>query len=44
MQFTHVLDILEFRIEKKKKNRENCFENIVSDLWQKKVDVSTKML
>ena len=30
------LDILEFRIENKKYFRENCFENVVSDLWKKK--------
>ena len=27
------LDILEFRIEEK--NRENCFETMVSDSWEK---------
>ena len=39
------LDILEVTIETNKKNfRENCFENVVSNLWEKKVYVSTKVL
>ena len=33
-------------LKQKTKNifRENCFENVVSDLWKKKVYVSTKLL
>ena len=32
-QFTHVVRHLEFRVENKKKLfRENCFENVVSDV------------
>ena len=31
------LDILEFTVEKKEKNlfRENCLENVASDLWNR---------
>ena len=35
LQIQMFLDILEFRIENKKKFRENCFENLVSDLLKK---------
>ena len=39
------LDILELRIENKKLIfRENCFENVVSDVWKKNVFVSTNGL
>ena len=30
------LCILNFKIENKKLFRENCFENVVSDLWNKR--------
>ena len=39
------LDVLEFRMKTNKKCfGENCFENVVSDLWEKKVYVSTKVI
>ena len=39
------LNILELRIRKnKKKIRENCLENVVSDLLEENVHVSTKVL
>ena len=37
-------DILEFKIENKKKLYEKLFKNVVSDLWGKKVYVSTKVI
>ena len=37
------LDILEFRVENKKKTMEKCFENVVSNLW-KMAYVSTKLI
>ena len=38
------LDILECTIENKKLIRENCFENVVSDLTKKVAYVFTKQL
>ena len=39
-QFTHVLDILDLRVEEEEKMfRENCNENVVSDLWKIVVSV-----
>ena len=34
-----ILGKLEFRIENKKLCRENCFEKVVSDLWEKSLYV-----
>ena len=41
-----ILDIIELRIEKKRRKKIWIFffENVVSDLWGKKVYVSTKVL
>ena len=35
-QFTHVLKHPRFLNRKKKLFKENCFENVVLDLWDKK--------
>ena len=45
-QFTHVSrhPIVKNRSKQKKFFRENCFENVVSNVWGKKVDASTKVL
>ena len=44
-QFIHVLRHPRVKNRKQKKIfRENCLENVVSDLWTKNVYVSTKVL
>ena len=44
-QFTHVFRHPRVKSRKQKKFfRENCFDNVVSDLWKRKKIVSTKVL